>query len=1194
MNDDYNEVINWIEVETRTKLTELQKAILKGSWEDKKYEEIANSLRYNLQYVKDVGYELWELISQVCKEKITKKTFRTKLEQRCQNLTPPTHRRDWGDAPDIPVFFGRTEELATLEQWIIQERCRVVAIAGIGGIGKTQLSVKLGKGGIGKTDLSLKLARGIQDEFEYVIWRSLLNAPPAGEILTELIKFLSNQQETEFANTTETQISRLLHYLQAHRCLLILDNVETILQKGDRAGLYRHGYEAYGQLFQQVAEVPHQSCLLLTSREKPHNLVRMAGKTHPVHLLELGGLNYLDGQKIFQEIGDFSGSDAEWQTLIKFYYGNPLALELAANHIQEVFGGNISQFLQEGKPVFDDLRDLLNWHFERTSEPEKEIMYWLAINREPISLSELKDDILLPEAKERVTDTLQSLTRRLPLERSATGFTLQPVLIEYITEVFIQQICEEIRTQNLELFNKHALLKALSKDYIRETQTRLFLKPIIDKLMNILGSYTNLEAQLSQILESLRKEFSLQSGYVAGNILNLLCQLKTDLRRYDFSHLTIRQAYLQGMCLAAVNFADSEFVKSVFTQSFGGIQSVAFSPDGKLLAAGDSNGQIRLLRVEDGQPVFTLQGHGKNLWLTSVNFSPDGQKLVSGSFDQTVRLWDVNTGQCIRVFTGHESWVWSVVYSPQGKTIASASDDKTVRLWDVITGECIRIFTGHTHWIWSVAFSPQGNTLATGSYDRTIKLWNISTGECFQTLEGHESSVWSVDFSPDSQTLASGSLDYTVRLWNIDTGECLNKIQGHTKEVRAVAFSPDGRTLVSGSYDQTIKLWNVNTGECLKTFLGHTTGVRAVAFSPDNRIIASGDHNQTVKLWNTNTGQCLKTWQGHTNWIWSVACSPQGKTIASGSLDSTVRLWNIDTGECYKTLQGHTNWVWSVAYSPDGQAIASGSDDETIKLWDVCTGECLQTLQAHTNGGVWSLTFSPQGKVLASGGQDGIVKLWDITIGQCLKVLQGHTNWIWSVTFSPDGQTLLSCSDDRTVRFWDISIGECFKHLPEIDSKITAIAISPYGKMLASGHDNGLVKLWDMNGKCINTLQGHRMWVFAVAFSPQGNFLASGSQDETVKLWDVNSGECLKTFTGHTSWVRSVTFCPNEQVLISGSVDETIKLWNVLTGECLKTLRIPRPYEGMNITGVTGLTKATIATLKALGAVEDTDVKLKL
>lgn len=1072
MNDDYDEIINWIEVETGNKLTELQKVILKGSWEDKKYEEIANYLRYNLQYVKDVGYQLWKLISEVCKEKITKKTFRTKLERRCQNLTPPTHRRDWGDAPDVPVFFGRTEELATLEQWIIQECCRLVVIVGIGGIGKTQLSVKLGKGGIGKTDLSLKLAKGIQHEFEYVIWRSLLNAPPPRDILTDLIKFLSNQQETEFANTTETQISRLLHYLQAHHCLLILDNVETILQKGDslksdrfasRAGLYRQGYEAYGQLFQQVGEVPHQSCLLLTSREKPHNLVRMAGKTHPVHLLELGGLNYLDGQKIFQEIGDFSGSDAEWQTLIKFYNGNPLALELAANHLQEVFGGNISQFLQEGKPVFDDLRDLLNWHFERTSEPEKEIIYWLAINREPISLSELKDDILVPEAKERVTDTLQSLTRRLPLERSAAAFTLQPVLIEYITEVFIQQVSEEIKTQNIELFNNYALLKALAKDYIREAQIRLILQPLIKKLINILGNQSRLETQLTQILAKLRTS-SLKLGYAAGNVLNLLCQLKTDLRGYDFSNLAIWQTYLQGMNLAEVNFAYCEFTKSLFSQCFSGINSVAFSPDSKILAAGDTHGQIRLFRVQDAQPLLTLEGHDKSMWIPSLDFSPDGQKLVSGSFDRTVRLWDVRTGQCLKTFKGHTDLIWSVTFSPDGQIVASGSNDQTVKLWDVCTGECLKTLQGHTNWVWSVVFNSDGQTLTSGSLDSTMRRWNVSTGECFETLRAHE------------------------------------------------------------------------------------------------------------------------------NGILSISCSPDEQMIASGSFDSTVRLWNIQTGQCFKTLQGHNKWVWSVAFSPDGQMVASG-DNETIRLWDVVTGQCLRRLQGHINGLIWALTFSPQGKILASGAQDSTIRLWNICTGECLKVLQGHANYVWSVAFSPDSLILASCSDDKTIKLWESGTGKCLKTLPEIDSKVMAVAFSPNGTMLASGHDNGLLKLWDIDGKCINTLQGHTMWVFSVAFSPQGNFLASGSQDETVKLWDVNSGECLKTLTGHTSWVRSVTFSPDGQTLISGSVDETIKLWNVQTGECLKTLRIPRPYEGMNITGVTGLTAATIATLKALGAVEDEEVK---
>lgn len=250
------------------------------------------------------------------------------------------------------IFFGRVKELLSLERWVTEERCRLVAIVSMKGIGKTKLSVRLGRGGIGKTDLSLKLVRGIQAQFDSVIWRRLLNAPKVSEILTDLIKFLLDQQEVALPDTVSGQISQLLHYLRQSRSLLIFDNVETILQGGKEAGQYIRGYEEYGQLFEQVAEVPHQSCLLLTSREKPPEIVRLNRKTGPVRLLELGGLNSSDGRKIFAEIGSFSGSKENWKQLHDLYNGNPLALELAALHIKEVFFGSVSLFLQRREPSF--------------------------------------------------------------------------------------------------------------------------------------------------------------------------------------------------------------------------------------------------------------------------------------------------------------------------------------------------------------------------------------------------------------------------------------------------------------------------------------------------------------------------------------------------------------------------------------------------------------------------------------------------------------------------------------------------------------------------------------------------------------------------------------------------------------------------------------------------------------------------
>lgn len=233
-----------------------------------------------------------------------------------QGIKPSTQTH-WGEAPDVSVFFGRKNEILELEQWIIKDRCRVVGIVGMRGIGKTQLSVKLGQGGIretqlpvelvelrqggiGKTDFSLKLAQEIEDKFEFVIWQTLRNAPSIKNILADLIKFLSSQQEKLSDNDTiEARISKLLQYFKEHRCLVILDNVESVLKPGDQAGQYQKGYEEYGQFFQRVCKVNHKSCLLFTSREKPQEIARLAGEKKPIRFKELKGLEYLDAQKIF-------------------------------------------------------------------------------------------------------------------------------------------------------------------------------------------------------------------------------------------------------------------------------------------------------------------------------------------------------------------------------------------------------------------------------------------------------------------------------------------------------------------------------------------------------------------------------------------------------------------------------------------------------------------------------------------------------------------------------------------------------------------------------------------------------------------------------------------------------------------------------------------------------------------------------
>ncbi|MBD2562825.1 MULTISPECIES: WD40 domain-containing protein [Nostoc] len=1089
-------------------------------------------------------------------------------------------RLDLGEAIFNSVFYGRTEELATLEQWILNEHCRLVTLLGIGGIGKTTLSVKF--------------SQQIQDNFEYVIWRSLREAPPVKIILSNLIQFLSDEQEIE-GNLSESfseRVSRLLYYLQNHRCLVILDNAESILRSGSRAGLYREGYEEYGELLRRVGEATHQSCLVLTSREKPKEVALLEGEALPVRSLLLSGLKVGEGQEILKLKG-LSAAEDEWKVMIERYGGNPLALKIVATTIQDVFDGNVTGFLQQDTAVFGDIRDILEQQFERLSDLEKNIMYWLAINRESITLSELRDDIISPVPQAKLLEAVESLGRRSLIEKATptliekTGslFTLQPVVMEYVTSSLIENVCEEIVTQNINLFRCHALMKATGKDYIKDTQLRLIIKSVIDGLLNVLRSKRNIENKLTQLLVKLRETSPLEPGYTAGNILNLLSNLETDLSGYDFSYLTVWQADMRNMNLHNANFAHADLAKCVFAETLGGIFSVAFSPDGKLLATGDTNNEIRLYQVVDGQQMLTCRGHAG--WVRSVTFSPNGDIMASGSDDQTVRLWNVSTGQCVANLQGHSSGIQSIAFSTNGHMLASSSEDKTVKFWDIETGLCFKTLSVDDYSVWSIAFSPDGHTVVTGNDNHTLNLWDINSGRCIKILEGHTNRVHSVTFSADGRILASASHDHTVKLWNVDTGQCYLTLQGHTDSVHSVTFSLDGHIIASGSDDQTVKVWDVATGKCIRTLRGHSSRIWTVALSSDkdSYILASGGDDQKVMLWDVSTGRCIRIFQGYCDGVWSVAFSPNGYMLASSGSNKIVRLWDASIGTCLQTLRGHNNRVTSVSLSPDGRILASGSEDQTIKLWNVNTGQCLTNLNGHSNR-ILAVTFSPNGLILASSSDDRTIKLWDSSTGQCINTFNRQSHRVWSIAFSPDSQILASGCHDQTVKLWDVNTGRCLESLQGHTDWLWSVSFSPDGQLLASGSSDQTVKLWDARtGKHLRTLQGHTSSVYSVSFSADGNLLASGSGDQMVKLWDVNSGQCLKTLSGHTKWVWSLAFSAHDQTLASSSQDDTIRIWDVKTGECLRILRNDRPYQGMNVTGITGITEAQRASLKALGAV---------
>ena len=1158
-----------------------------------------------------------------------------------QQLRNLRHQDDWGDAPEIPVFFGREEELHSLEQWIVQERCRLIAIVGLRGIGKTGLSIQFRKGGIGKTDLSLTLAHNIQHEFDFVIWRSLRNAPPLDYILADLIRFLSKQRDTELPDNKDEQISKLLAYLQKHRCFVILDNVETILQGGEvshertadtLAKHYREGFEGYGEFFKRIGEVPHQSCLLLTSREKPREVILLAGEERPVRLLELEGLHESAVRELFNEIGHYSGTKEDWKALIEGYNGNPLALELAARYIRDKFEGNIAKFLQTQSLAFDNLYNLLDWHFGRLTEREKEMVYWLAINRESVSEEVLQDDLVSQESKKLISNTLQTLSQRLPIEKSEIGVTLQPVLIEYLTRQLIEQVGEELLTGNIKLLNSHALIKALAKDYVRESQIRLILKPILSwspihlkeditqilarlneetlqqpghyigenvrnllkpfrqKVDEILGSQENLDEQLQNILSVLQKKSPRKPGYAGGNIFNLLCHLKDHEmkgEKYDFSNLAVWQAYFQGVRVQNINFAFSDLAKCTFTQTFGNILSVALSFDGKYLLTGDASGSICIWQFINNTQFKQYQAfRGHTNWTRSVAFSPDGKLMASSSDDLTVKIWNIHTEECVHVLPKQLDRVRTLAFSPNGRIMASGGDDHAIRLWDVYSGKCLCMFQGHFDRIRSITMSPDGQIIISGSEDQTVKIWDISTGECIRTLKESTNKIRTIAFNSDRRILVTGGEDHIIRIWNTETGENLHSLQGHSNRIWSVAISYNGEIAASAGDDKMIRIWDVSTGQCLQTLQGHTNRIWSIAFGTDGNVLISGSDDQTIRIWRVDSGQCLNVLQGHASGLLPICFKPDGKILVSGGDEDTIKIWDVYTGKYLKTLKGHTDRLWSMAFSLDGKVLASGSDDQTVKIWDIATGQCLKTFYGHRFR-VGTVDFSSDGNFLASGSDDQTIKIWVMSTQECFKTLKGHSKKVSALTLNFGSNILASGSADKTIRLWDVRTGQCLKILREHSAPILSIKFHPNGKFLASGSEDGLIMVWNVKTlECLHVFEGHSDCVWSIDFSPDGQTLASGSEDRTLRLWNIHNKDHCRILqeTPHRVW--SIAFSPDSKTIVTSHGTAGINLWDVRTGKCLKVFKSPKPYEDMDITGVTGLTEAQKANLKTLGATE--------
>ncbi len=644
-------------------LSELQELVFRGSWNNHSYVKIALDINHRDSYIKDVGSELWQLLSQKLETKVTKLNLREALMQYIQRQQIPARPAlpkrhvDWGEAPDVSQLGGRAVQLTKLERWVMQEHCRMLAIVGMGGIGKTILA----------TQLAQQLVD--TEQFEVVVWRSLRQAPPLQELLIDLMSAIAPHQS--LPQRLDATMRQFQEQLRHRRCLLILDNVEAILQGKELAGTYRAGYEDYGWLFQQLGEGRHQSSMLLTSREIIPQISIQAGATAAVRLLRLEPLSIEEGKSILAAKGLNVQTEQPQQVkeLIKRYQGNPLALKIVATPIKELFNGNIAAFLAQNTLLFKDIRDLLTHQFARLSLLERQVMNWLAIEPEAVTAAQLQVDLLPSVTPVQLQYALESLDRRSLIEKSeqnlalnaqissgCVSYTQQPVVREYVISQFVEQVRQEIEQVPNDCLKSDSLVEAQAKNYIKNIQRRPIVQPTQARLLEVLESKESLKNLRLKLQQFQQAQALLQRGYFDGKAIHLLHQLGMDLSHLDFSNLTIWQADLRMMNLNETNFNYADLRCSVFTQSAANILSVTFS-----IATSHDKGKVCVWQLKEGQQIATFGAIAS--WIKSLALSPDGEILAIANHDRIVKLLHIPSQIVRHELYEHASSVLSVANS---------------------------------------------------------------------------------------------------------------------------------------------------------------------------------------------------------------------------------------------------------------------------------------------------------------------------------------------------------------------------------------------------------------------------------------------------------------------------------------------------------------------------------------------------
>jgi WD40 repeat protein/serine/threonine protein kinase len=530
---------------------------------------------------------------------------------------------------------------------------------------------------------------------------------------------------------------------------------------------------------------------------------------------------------------------------------------------------------------------------------------------------------------------------------------------------------------------------------------------------------------------------------------------------------------------------------------------LALRPDGGMLA-GIPNDDRRMVKIWDPRTGGFLQSLVHEDLITCLAFSPDGRLLAAGGGESAVSCWDLTTGvqQQLALALNH---VTALAFSPDGRELAVGTREGEIRFLDLASGRALARFSGGEGEVRSLAFSPDGKQLLSNQVHASlqrgrIRLWNRLDGSSTDLVT---TDVANAEFSPDGRWILTGS----GSIWDSATGEMLGKLQlGDNGFGLATCFYPSGEILSAGP-DGAVILATPNR-LAFERLLGHQASLRVLRFSPEGRALASAGLERGVRLWDVAAARQTQTYHGHAAGVAALVWSPNGRSVVSGSLDGELHCWDPITLQLRWTnslTAIGASPAWWLEFSPDGNRILSSGENGILGFWDSVTGASLGRIKSRTtvepmDGVAWSpqgdyvaglfkdhvavwataggqeqwsasvradrcIRFSPDGRWIAYGDYDGGVSLRNSADGQLVRSFERHQAPVKAVLFSPDGRRLFSGGADGTVRVWDTRTGDELLHLDVAGNRLLwSIDLSSDGQTLAAADSDGVVTLWKTDG----------------------------------------------------------------------------------------------------------------------------------